>query len=874
MTWWHCPRFVRHGRPLWRPVITAAVAVVMVMALAPMSGQAADDTTPAGRQLPSGSHIPGIKRLPNGQIVVADPQEESPTSLLPTRPASVMAAAPKPAMPSIVATVPPPAAPSPAALTRIADCPSEAITCLRVTGGSTSVEALPVTFGQPFKPGDVPSHASLVGRDGKGNQLALQLDGRATHADGSLRFAVISAVLPKVAAHEARTVAILRGEAPPPSPNATGMPAFDLMIELRIFSDQVTVVKFGDRRGEKLGTPFTTGETITLEIGAERFSLTVTPAMSGGNMTPYMTIAKAFVPLINARSKRFRARWNDANDGYEKLWITTIDHAEAFPVTADHDGPATISIQPYLSVEKPEIWVATLGTGSKGKAWLDGPVAKEQDIALPLISKTTGEPHPQLSARLHLRSYPSARASRADVVLENGWAYAPGPRNYTYDIAIRRNGAAVYSHANVNHTHHARWHTLIWSEGFDEPAVTHHIPTLLDSRAVPHFDPRLSIAEGSLQQDAQALAKTDTGPLGTAQVTLYMPTTGGRADIGPLPRWAVIYLLTMDPRARTILFANADAGAGIPIHYRDRKTDLPVSLDDHPTVVMGPGRPNSPDAFPAVVIGDTPWTPQIAHHPSLAYLPYLLSGDLFYLEEVTYWADWVLASVDPGYREGAKGLIAANEVRGQAWSLRTLGEAAVILPDNHPMKAYFNDRLRGNIAWYLKHFVNNPDPEQSPVLGIIPKPDDPGIMSPWQQDYLFLAVGHLAEQGIPGAEEILRWLARFSIGRWTSDTAGFCHQMAPAYYIKIRDSNKRFSPSLRDLFTLNWPEAKSCPPAFPFGDPASAGGYVANAHAALAIAADFKIVGASEAFDRLRGEAPLMVRAFADNPTFAIVPRK
>jgi len=812
---------------------------------------AADDPP----RLPSGSPVPAIKRLPNGQIVTVGPEEPN--------------SAP-PAMAKAAVARPPPPVTAP----RGAICPSDAITCVRVVWPGGRGQARPVTFGQVFKPGDVPGHANLSGRDDKGNRFALQLDGRSTHADGSLRFAVVSAVLPASAADGARTIALLRSDPPPAAVASGDPPAFDLSVELSVFSRQVSVVKFGDRRGEKPGIPFESGAAVALKIGDERFDLTVTPEMSGGAMTPFMLIAKAFVPLINNRSKRYRARWNDANDGYEKLWITTVERGEAFTVSAEHGGRAMVSVQPYLAVEKPEVWVAALGDGGKGKPWLDGPVAVERDIAVPFLSRTTGLPHPRLAARFHLRRYPQAKTARADVVVENDWAYEPGPGNLTYDVTIRRNGVAVYSRADVTHTHHGRWHKAVWSEGSDEPEIVHDIAYLLDSRAVPHFDPRLSIPNEVMDRDALALSKADTGPMGSAQVTLYMPTTGGRPDIGPLPRWAVVYLLTMDSRARSALFANADAGAGIPIHYRDRKTDLPVSLDDHPTVVMGPGSPSAHDAFPALTVGDTPWTPQIAHHPSLFYLPYLLSGDLFYLEEVAFWADWVLASVDPGYRDGAKGLIAANEVRGQAWSLRTLAEAAVILPDDHPMKAYFNDRLRTNVSWYLKNFVNNPDVERSPLLGIIPKPDDPGIMSPWQQDFLFLAVGHMAELGVPGAEDILRWLARFTVGRWTSDAAGFCHQMAPGYYIKIRAGDRRFVPTLKDLFVLNWPDAKACPATFPFGDPASAGGYVANAAAALAVAADFNIPGAAEAFARLRVEAPMMVLAFPDNPTFAIVPRK
>src|SRR5262249_21466285 len=158
---------------------------------------------------------------------------------------------------------------------------------------------------------------------------------------------------------------------------------------------------------------------------------------------------------------------------------------------------------------------------------------------------------------------------------------------------------------------------------------------------------------------------------------------------------AVAYLLSMDPRERQVTFANADAGASVPLHYRDKATDLPVSIDAHPTICFSRISPMKPaDALPAITKGDTPWTAQIAHHPSLSYVPYLISGDLFYLEEVMFWSNWVIANGDANYREGAKGYVWPNELRGAAWSLRTLGEAAVALPDGHPMKPYFNAKLQ------------------------------------------------------------------------------------------------------------------------------------------------------------------------------------
>src|SRR5205814_6595083 len=47
--------------------------------------------------------------------------------------------------------------------------------------GTTNAE-LPVTFGQVFKPGDVPAGATLVARVGS-TGVELQVDKKATHAD-------------------------------------------------------------------------------------------------------------------------------------------------------------------------------------------------------------------------------------------------------------------------------------------------------------------------------------------------------------------------------------------------------------------------------------------------------------------------------------------------------------------------------------------------------------------------------------------------------------------------------------------------------------------------------------------------------------------
>ncbi|MDB5749467.1 MAG: hypothetical protein JWP72_4315, partial [Massilia sp.] len=58
---------------------------------------------------------------------------------------------------------------------------------------------VPVTFGQVFAPGDVARGSALAARLADGTLLPLQMDVKAAHPDGSVRHAVLSMVLPRLA---------------------------------------------------------------------------------------------------------------------------------------------------------------------------------------------------------------------------------------------------------------------------------------------------------------------------------------------------------------------------------------------------------------------------------------------------------------------------------------------------------------------------------------------------------------------------------------------------------------------------------------------------------------------------------------------------
>src|SRR5690606_38118052 len=92
------------------------------------------------------------------------------------------------------------------------------------------------------------------------------------------------------------------------------------------------------------------------------------------------------------------------------------------------------------------------------------------------------------------------------------------------------------------------------------------------------------------------------------------------------------------------------------------------------------------------VVGDRSgngWVPDNAHQPQPFFIPYLLTGEHFYQEQMQFWAGFSLLdnafglygnycysrNVTPDY------LGIAGQVRGTAWALRMAAEAAWAAPE-------------------------------------------------------------------------------------------------------------------------------------------------------------------------------------------------
>ena len=433
----------------------------------------------------------------------------------------------------------------------------------------------------------------------------------------------------------------------------------------------------------------------------------------------------------------------------------------------------------------------------KYSTWLSGPLVNEWLVSAPLTD-ANGVAHPHLSARFAIRAVSGSNRARVDVTIENAWAYEPAPQNFTYDAEVAVGGAVVYAKPALTHFHHARWRRVFWWGAAPQIHVRHNTGYLIASKAVPNYDQSVAISEASLSGLTSAWTGARTEPMGSGMAVPYMPGTGGRSDIGILPGWAATYLISMDKRAKEVTLGTADQAGSWPVHYRNKTTGRPVTLQDYPymTILGHLGDTLNPatrkhEAFPPCGTGgcSTPYLADASHQPGFSYLPYLVSGDHYYLEEMQFWAMWNSFFSNPEYRHNIKGLLAPDQVRGQGWSLRTLAQAAYITPDSDPLKPQLLTLLDHNLNWYNANYSNNPTANALGILvngAALAYSNGTGV-APWQDDFFTAAVGVATELGYQKAKPLLAYKARFPISRMTG--AGSCWITGASYSLVVRDSS-------------------------------------------------------------------------------------
>lgn len=403
--------------------------------------------------------------------------------------------------------------------------------------------------------------------------------------------------------------------------------------------------------------------------------------------------------------------------------------------------------------------------------WLKGPLASEAR----LDSYLEGAFHVTFDVRRYVDGN-----SVVDVQFNNDIAMQPVGGPLRYDVSIRNRDRVVFTKADVEQFQYQTWHREIWSGEAPPINIVHDLSAMARAGAVQNYDNNTGVAASTIEAGRRSALMSGSDILAAAGLTKYMGATGGRQDIGPTTMANTAWLMTGNPGAAQWALAQADAAGSIPWHFRDRSTGTYVTLDHYPKLWTdargGKSDKESIGLTQPIDQKGSGWSLDEAHEPDLSYVAYLLTGSRYRLDQLNAQASWSIVGFWPAAREFEKGIVVSPQaqVRAQAWMLREILEAAYINPDDSPLKAYFRRIVANNMAALLEEIKAARQGEAYGwIAGLQGREDEVGAISPWMQDYFGSTMVLAAEQGVPGAREVLLWQAHFLANRFLSEQKGF-----------------------------------------------------------------------------------------------------
>ena len=433
--------------------------------------------------------------------------------------------------------------------------------------------------------------------------------------------------------------------------------------------------------------------------------------------------------------------------GYEgplELFSAPERQAENWTGSTNLSAEARISVAGREYTARPE---------GPGEVWAEGSLLSVRRYRAPLAD--------QLTAVFDV-AFLAKGIAWASIGIEHCWA-AEKTEEIVYDAHLVCEGQE-HSEADIRHFPFSRWRHVFEFDGLGEAKLD--VAYLVSTAAVPSYD--VERYGGKLKPFKRENGKTRI-------VYPGMPSGGmTRLDIGPLPGWDAAAVLSQDPGAIALSrIAGEDSGL-FPVHYRDRETGLPYSIEDHPTASIHSNNSGSREGDRLAKHRPTPdgLAPDTDHSPSLGYLPYLLQPwDAWMLEEVHFWVGFLELSRPwrDSYRRGADGLLRTGALRGYSWSMRTLALAAWITPDAHPQREMYERLLANNLedsaaqesplGWWGSGRKSGPGVEWM-------ADDVTDLTVPWQHDFGIVVWDWIVRMGYLRAADFRDKLIRGLRGRF------------------------------------------------------------------------------------------------------------
>lgn len=279
-------------------------------------------------------------------------------------------------------------------------------------------------------------------------------------------------------------------------------------------------------------------------------------------------------------------------------------------------------------------------------------------------------------------------------------------------------------------------------------------------------------------------------PFSRRGILANMGQTGGRDDIGVVPKPSAIALMGQDPAMAQYVLGRSVALMGASWHWWLPEEGVFLNQLDRPNLWIDPrDRSWVPGSSEGAV-----YSLDIAHQPNDHLVPYLLTGDRHRLDAIQAQAAWNLMAViaDNGGRGRSPNVARTpegrgvrleqlrsgtgegwlyergNQGRGKSWTRRQVVQVAMLVPDAmQPAPGYWRDVLAANVRWYLAQ-APAWDAALGEVRGMLALAEGArtATYAPWQADFGVPASVQAVLLGVPGAEAWLRWQLNWLVGRF------------------------------------------------------------------------------------------------------------
>ena len=479
-------------------------------------------------------------------------------------------------------------------------------------------------------------------------------------------------------------------------------------------------------------------------------------------------------------------------------------------MAADFGNAADLSVEIVLP-DGPHKFVASEG---KDLGDYDGPGFVEQNV---LVSDHT------IPLRVFFR--PDRNSPRTEVVFEWGDAFKPTSSELpAYDVRILKAGAEL---ATI-HVPKQYWLTR-WRWQSEPRKVIRTASDLIKAKLVPPY--------ADLGLSAQVPVKPYS-IMGTSDVMTHMGSTGERADIGLVPEVTARYLITGSKTDLESMLAWAETSGTVAWHMRDPATFSAISYAKYPKAsTYGEPRGQKPEMM---LNSTSPFEIDGAHMPQLTYVPFLLTGDPYYLEELEFSLTYTL-----GCYPDHETIIRHDQTRMFAWTLRDLFYVVKALPDNTAPwllpKSYWAKILDKNLKWTMANYVNNPSFKTAGLQSAV----DAERIAFWQEDYLATVIGAGVWIGFQDWQPVFAWKIQSNISR-TNGSSGWPRSDPSFYWTEWKDKSGNPVNSWATLAALN-----NIPPDNDRLSPQVTVSYVVYDRAALVMATKLGISAAQPPLDWL-----------------------